>query len=530
MLLVFDFKQGRRVGLLAALLWAVHPFEIWQAQDARNYAIWAALSAVSLWLGLRALDKRRPMDWLLYVLASIVAIQVYYLELFTVAALGLYVVITRWGDWRFVTRWLVAQGIIVGTAVTSFLLLQGQLFAHDGYGGTSGQGLDAPRLLSWFLPTLTFGETLPDEFVSLVWPILLIVLVLALVLIWQRDRHTALLLALLGFVPLLLIGVVSLRLDVFRPHYILSAVPAYLLIFAAMVLEAARGSRTDIWRRYLSTILLAGWLAVSAFSLSNYYWAADYAKAKNWPALTSYLRNHLSPGDLVIQTAVDAAFGFYYDSPNHERALPTDPQQSPDDITQTLENVSIHYRSIWLVGQTFPDWPNAGIVERWMYDHMQQVRSTQTAGLRIEQYMPWAVGEDEVGDTPLAKFADTTELAEVQVFMPPEPTGELTLWAYWRPISTTESPLKIFVHLIGPTNPATGTPLWTQDDQFPQDGRISTTEWVVGDIYRDVYTLPVSAVPPGDYSLVIGLYDPQTGERLPVSGGDSYIIQSIHLP
>ena len=30
----------RRVGLLAAAFWAIHPFQIWHAQDFRNYALW----------------------------------------------------------------------------------------------------------------------------------------------------------------------------------------------------------------------------------------------------------------------------------------------------------------------------------------------------------------------------------------------------------------------------------------------------------------------------------------------------------
>src|ERR1044071_366098 len=50
---------NRQIGLVAALLFALHPFEIWHAQDARNYAIWAGMSLVALWLGLRALDKQR---------------------------------------------------------------------------------------------------------------------------------------------------------------------------------------------------------------------------------------------------------------------------------------------------------------------------------------------------------------------------------------------------------------------------------------------------------------------------------------
>jgi uncharacterized membrane protein len=41
---------GRWAGLLAAFLWLLQPYALWHAQDARNYALWSGLSAVSLWL------------------------------------------------------------------------------------------------------------------------------------------------------------------------------------------------------------------------------------------------------------------------------------------------------------------------------------------------------------------------------------------------------------------------------------------------------------------------------------------------
>ncbi len=41
-------------------------------------------------------------------------------------------------------------------------------------------------------------------------------------------------------------------------------------------------------------------------------------------------------------------------------------------------------------------------------------------------------------------------------------------------------PLKVFAHLEGTVNPRPGSPLWTQDDHFPQDGRVSTTNWEIG--------------------------------------------------
>ena len=50
--------RRRRVALLAALLYAVHPFLIWHAQDVRNYAIWTSTELIAL-----AGPAGRPAPW-----------------------------------------------------------------------------------------------------------------------------------------------------------------------------------------------------------------------------------------------------------------------------------------------------------------------------------------------------------------------------------------------------------------------------------------------------------------------------------
>ena len=43
--------HNQAIAMLSAALWAVNPFLIWHAQDVRNYALWAALSPLAMWLG-----------------------------------------------------------------------------------------------------------------------------------------------------------------------------------------------------------------------------------------------------------------------------------------------------------------------------------------------------------------------------------------------------------------------------------------------------------------------------------------------
>lgn len=265
-------------------------------------------------------------------------------------------------------------------------------------------------------------------------------------------------------------------------------------------------------------------LGMNIYSLYNHFFVIDYAKA-DWRSLIRYLDNQVHTDDIVIQAAADEAFNYYYNLPVERKQLPANPTQSAQEIADILEDGQKHHRSIWLVAQTFPDWPSAGIVEEWLGSEMQIVRNTHVKGLRIQQFMPWEVKETFAKQSVM--FGETVSL--VGAYVSPEQTNDLTIWLYWLPLEPTQTPLKIFVHLIGSTNPNTNTPLWSQDDQFPQDGRISSTTWTTT-TFRDVYTLPLSAVSPGTYTLEIGLYNPANGDRLTTATGDTYELQELTLP
>ena len=75
----------------------------------------------------------------------------------------------------------------------------------------------------------------------------------------------------------------------------------------------------------------------------------------------------------------------------------------------------------------------------------------------------------------------------------------------------------VFVHLLGRVNPATGTPLWGQNDSEPCRGFYPTTSWHEGEVLIDHLELKIpDDAPAGTYRLGMGFYDVWTGVRLPV--------------
>ncbi len=100
------------------------------------------------------------------------------------------------------------------------------------------------------------------------------------------------------------------------------------------------------------------------------------------------------------------------------------------------------------------------------------------------------------------------------------PGERLFLDLYWQADGPVDANYIVFTHLIGTAhNPATGGPVWAQDDHEPLRGGCPTSLWLPGHILRDRYELALPPdTPAGEYLLEVGMYRWDTGERLPVSG------------
>jgi hypothetical protein len=78
----------------------------------------------------------------------------------------------------------------------------------------------------------------------------------------------------------------------------------------------------------------------------------------------------------------------------------------------------------------------------------------------------------------------------------------------------------VFVHLIDQQGS-----IVAQRDQVPLGGARPTLGWAPGEVISDALTIDIPAdLPPGDYRLRLGWYDPATGVRVLLAEGGEFLI------
>lgn len=511
-----------RAGLIAAALWAIHPYLIWHAQDVRNYAIWAGLSALALWLFIRAADRGQRRHWLLYVAVEALALYTFFLEAFFLLGHALYLLLVR--RERRAIRGALLSWALLGVLLVPWLA-QIWYLADSGYQGAVGDA-DPAALLTKFLPTLLIGDILPAPWDALL-PLLWIALVAAG---WMLRRpplpRVGLWIALSVLVPAGLLLIAAGRMSVFHPRYILAATPALLLLTTWALLPLFERRATRPARLAIAAAMFA--LPVLSAAVLVPYYRGEDAKSPDWPGLAAYLKARTLPGDLIVQGSLDPAFGYYYGQPADEISLRADAEPT------ALLRPEVNFRSgIWTLDAP-PD------VRDWLAEQMQPVSERQVGAFHVNQYRRWDVRSSEIAQPSGAQFGDFARLAGVTLQGPDPSTQALTVLLYWEPLRQTEIDYVVFVHLAGPgASDEDAGPLIDQDDHRPRDGFASTLSWQPGTLVRDPYHLleTPADLAPGAYRLIIGFYDPaDPAARVPVTSpsgaplGDSLALPAFEWP
>lgn len=511
-----------RVALTAALLCAANPYQIWYSQDIRSYALWMAASATTLLLLLRTVDSpQRFSRWAAYVIATALSVYTFYLELFTLVVHNLYFL------WQLRTNRKVLKPWILSQSAIALLLLpwfgRPRLW-QSGYQPTGGTAQPIRAFI-----VLLFGNTLPSaavpnsDFIAGI--AALVVIVTAFTILWRRySTRQALFLTLTATLPVILLSVLAVftHKGYFNPRYVsASSVPLIIIVAAALNLFSAQNQAS--LRKYTLLIPVTLLTALYVQSLAHYHFDPQSAKSPPWPDIVTVLQEQTGPDDIIIRNFPDPAFDYYYQGTTTTETLPHTANAPAAETTEHLERISLQYQYLWFLPVDSAAFDRERTVASWLNSNMALISDQWVGNARILEYAAWETVPSDYTALPSIQFDGVIELIGYRITPPPQhwsPGARVTLELVWQPLEPTDKPLTVFVHLVGPPGP-NGSILWAQDDHLPQNGRIDSTTWAPGTIFRDVYhiELPLAAHP-DPYFITAGLYNP-SGERIDLEREDS---------
>jgi mannosyltransferase len=295
--------SGRRAGIVAAALVAVNPMLLWYSQEARAYALFVLLTALSLLYFVRALDQGRRRDFIAWGIASALALATHYFAAFPIAAEVLWLLRRRGRETLPGVGILAVAGLLLAP-----LAIHQMSIGHAEWIGNFSLG---HRLWETGL-TFMLGETgdiiaRPEHPLLAVVPCLLAVIALVLVLIRgeRRERRAADiplgLAAVTVFVPVAL-GLLAPSKDYVLARNLLPAlVPLLVAVAVGFTLRRARRS---------GTILAA---ALVAYSLGFSVWASlsPALQRPDWSAVASAIGEPTVPRAMVTWTLGEASLRYY---------------------------------------------------------------------------------------------------------------------------------------------------------------------------------------------------------------------------
>lgn len=286
-----ELRLSRRIALVAALLVAVNPMLVWYSQEARPYALFALLGALSVWFCVRAINDDRTSNFVWWGLAASTALCTHYFALLIVGAELVWLAVVYRAELR-----KVALGCIP-LAVVALPLLR---LAVDQQG--QKQSWISDYAISDRLAQAGHGVLLgPAQPFDGWWPLAAVIVVAALVLVAvlgdRHERSIALIMLVLAAAPI----VVSLVLSVVGQDYFLGRNLIVSVIPFSVVVAIGLGTRRVAWLGVAAALVLsAGWIAVVLEVASN----PDFQKP-DWRAAANVVEQ--GPRDHAV--VVDSYLG-----------------------------------------------------------------------------------------------------------------------------------------------------------------------------------------------------------------------------
>jgi uncharacterized membrane protein len=337
------YGLGRRlhshsVGLLAALLLAISPFNIYYAQEARNYALFGLMATVASYCLVWGLQSSRKVAWTWYGVAAAATVYSNTVAIFVILTHALILVIAllsgkqarATGVWALIggllvwTPWAVVAGLlrwIPRLTLTSTSTSQG-----NGGGGLSWIRAATPNDLytlvlsftSYLLPEhINFlGESSLLDYIAPIIVLVFLGIVLLGIVSWNNRTRRMSIAAFLLISPVVLELCASINNSLFIDRTLVPESIIYCLLIAAGVAWLVKQPLGKL----IALLVFADLLLLNTASLLNYY---NYYEKERWDSAATLVAREGRPGDAILLYRNSSQFPFdYYYARTSARKLP----------------------------------------------------------------------------------------------------------------------------------------------------------------------------------------------------------------
>ena len=519
-----------RVAWFAAFLAAISPLLIYYSQETRMYELAAVLALASTYFCLTLFPRAeeiylgrgegvRGMRGGEYFASTLLAIYTHYSAFFVVAAQNVFLVIywlrhRRALGWVFLRDWILTQLFLMvcyvpWIAVQMAFLRDKASARFDEWGWRGVEMIFGKTFLAFGV-----GLTVDAPLAQIATVVFLLVAALGAISIWRARESAAWLAPLYFLAPVAVAYIVNPIMPFFFERYVLVALPGFIVLIAFGLDDLLRRNRR------FAIGIIGILILFNAFSLSQYYLNDDYAKGK-YGQMMAYISAHAQPGDaLVLNNPLQKPLYRYYAPRDLPAFFLPDGGASLEDpqMRAQLESAARQHARVWLVMFGNPaEYDPTGYLERWLGANAFKTYARGFVDAALSLYvMPRA--QPAIRRDVRATLGENIRLTGYTLDRAEFAPGQaLLLTLQWQTTAPIKTPYKVFAHVIGATNPATQSPVWAQMDSEPAGGSRATMTWRVGETIDDRYGLLIPPnIPPGEYLIEVGMYDPATLARVPV--------------
>lgn len=364
---LFRRLLGGRAAMVAVALAAVSPALVWYSGEGKMYALQPLLIVAAL----LAASTRRP------ALAGLLMLAAAFVHVLSPLFLPVAVAMALWARRGGKAIWLWAIGVAVIVALPlAPVWLRGADFGH--------RRVDVANMTSLSLWLWAFGPANPGAIGAPEWLADLAGFGLLLVSaagVRSAGRAAIPLLVWL-FAPLALLAVVSTRVPLFEPRYVLASAPAAIALAAA---AAQPGGPLGRAPRALAVAALVSVAVAGLVSQSAAPIRPDLRGA------SAYIAARAAPGDAVIAVLPYARFVLdHYLGPLDRvdvDGVYTNGGADAAAVGMALWPVARRAPSVWLVETEVWMWDAGQLNRAWLEAHLTRVDAVDFHGVSVARYV-----------------------------------------------------------------------------------------------------------------------------------------------